>query len=108
MPYDNSSSNATALQYFGWDRQPVSYNQIDQNMVNAIVAIEDSRYWVHGALDLRGTIRAAVNDIQHYRFRAAPPSPSIREERSAAIRGDGREHPGREGRVRGRRSAGTR
>ena len=38
---------------------------MNQNMVNAIVAIEDSRYWVHGALDLRGTIRAAVNDIQH-------------------------------------------
>ena len=34
-------------------------------MVNALVAIEDSRYWVHGAIDLRGTIRAAVNDIQH-------------------------------------------
>jgi membrane peptidoglycan carboxypeptidase len=65
VPYYSSSSNATVLQYFGWDRQPVSYSQIDQNMVNAIVAIEDSRYWVHGALDLRGTIRAAVNDIQH-------------------------------------------
>ena len=65
VPYYNSSSSATALQYFGWDRQPVGYSQIDQNMVNAIVAIEDSRYWVHGALDLRGTIRAAVNDIQH-------------------------------------------
>ena len=34
-------------------------------MVNAVVAIEDSRYWEHGAIDLRGTIRAAVNDIQH-------------------------------------------
>ena len=65
VPYYSSSSSATALQYFGWDRQPVGYSQIDPNMVNAIVAIEDSRYWVHGALDLRGTIRAAVNDIQH-------------------------------------------
>ena len=34
-------------------------------MVNALVAIEDSRFWEHGAIDLRGTIRAAVNDIQH-------------------------------------------
>ena len=65
VPYSTSASNATVLQYYGWDRQPVTYSQIDQNMVNAIVAIEDSRYWVHGALDLRGTIRAAVNDIQH-------------------------------------------
>jgi membrane peptidoglycan carboxypeptidase len=29
------------------------------------VAIEDYRYWVHGAIDLRGTIRAAINDIEH-------------------------------------------
>jgi membrane peptidoglycan carboxypeptidase len=65
VPYYNSSSSASVLQYFGWDRQPVSYSQIDQNMTNAIVAIEDSRYWVHGAIDLRGTIRAAINDFQH-------------------------------------------
>jgi membrane peptidoglycan carboxypeptidase len=51
--------------YTGWDRQPVSYQQISPNMVNALVAIEDSRYWEHGAIDLRGTIRAAVNDLQH-------------------------------------------
>src|SRR6185437_791931 len=53
------------LHYFGWDRQPVGYDQISPNMVNAVVAIEDSRYWQHGAIDLRGTIRAAVNDLQH-------------------------------------------
>ncbi len=65
VPYYSSSDNASVLQYFGWDRQPVAYNQISPNMVNALVAIEDSRYWQHGAIDLRGTIRAAVNDLQH-------------------------------------------
>jgi membrane peptidoglycan carboxypeptidase len=65
MPYYNNATNASSLRYYGWDRQPVGYSQIDQNMVNAIVAIEDYRYWVHGAIDLRGTIRAAVNDIEH-------------------------------------------
>jgi membrane peptidoglycan carboxypeptidase len=65
VPYTNSNGAASVLQYYGWDRQPVTYSQIGQNMVNAIVAIEDSRYWVHGAIDLRGTIRAAVNDIEH-------------------------------------------
>ena len=102
VPYYNSSSSATALQYFGWDRQPVGYSQIDQNMVNAIVAIEDSRYWVHGALDLRGTIRAAVNDIQHQPVQGGS---TIAQQYvknvlllSAEVAG---EHPGREGRVRG-------
>ena len=57
--------NGDNLHYFGWDREPVGYDQISPNMVNAVVAIEDSRYWEHGAIDLRGTIRAAVNDFQH-------------------------------------------
>ena len=65
VPYYNSADSASALQYFGWDRQPVTYGQIAPNMVNAVVAIEDSRYWEHGAIDLRGTIRAAVNDFEH-------------------------------------------
>ena len=65
VPYSTSASSASVLQYYGWDRQPVGYGQIDQAMVNAIVAIEDYRYWVHGAIDLRGTIRAALNDIEH-------------------------------------------
>jgi len=65
LPYYTSANSASVIQYYGWDRQPVTYSQIDLNMVNAIVAIEDSRYWVHGAIDLRGTIRAAVNDIEH-------------------------------------------
>ncbi len=65
VPYYNSAYNAAPLKYFGWDRQPVDYGQIDSDMVNAVVAIEDSRYWDHGAIDLRGTIRAAVNDFQH-------------------------------------------
>ena len=59
-PYDNRN-----LHYFGWDRSPVSYDQISPNIANAVVAIEDSRYWQHGAIDLRGTIRAAMNDLRH-------------------------------------------
>ena len=34
-------------------------------MRNAIVAIEDSRFYQHGALDPRGTLRAVVNDLEH-------------------------------------------
>ena len=65
VPYYNSATHAVKLHYFGWDREPVTYSQIAPNMVNAVVAIEDYRYWQHGAIDLRGTIRAAVNDFQH-------------------------------------------
>jgi membrane peptidoglycan carboxypeptidase len=54
--------NASAT---GVDRQPVTYNQIAPVMARAIVAIEDSRYWTDGALDLKGTVRALVNNLQH-------------------------------------------
>src|SRR5262249_6025103 len=60
MPYYNSANRAARLKYFGWDREPVSFGQIAPNMVNAVVAIEDSRYWEHGAIDRPGTVRAAA------------------------------------------------
>jgi membrane peptidoglycan carboxypeptidase len=44
-------------------RIPVSFSQIAPVMRNAIVAIEDDRYWEHGAFDLRGTIRALANNL---------------------------------------------
>ncbi len=51
--------------YTGIDRQPVDYNQISPTMLVAIVAIEDDRFWQHGALDVKGTLRALVNDLEH-------------------------------------------
>ncbi len=50
--------------YSGVDRQPVDYSQISPNMAKAIVAIEDDRYWQHGAIDFQGTLRAVVNDVE--------------------------------------------
>ncbi len=43
-------------------RVPVRFGQISPVMRHAIVAIEDARFWQHGALDLRGTIRAIALD----------------------------------------------
>lgn len=44
-------------------RVPVSYRQIAPVMRDAIVAIEDERFYHHGALDLRGTIRALATTL---------------------------------------------
>lgn len=46
-------------------RIPVTYNQIAPVMRKAIVAIEDSRFWKHGAMDFRGTVRALANNLHH-------------------------------------------
>ena len=61
-------SQGRLLAYFyprGIDREPVSYSQISPIMRKAIVAIEDSRFYQHGAIDIRGTFRALVNDLEH-------------------------------------------
>ena len=61
-------SRGRLLAYFyprGIDREPVSFSQISPIMRKAIVAIEDSRFYQHGAIDIRGTVRALVNDIEH-------------------------------------------
>lgn len=44
-------------------RVPVGYGQIAPVMRNAIIAIEDQRFYQHGALDLRGTIRALATTL---------------------------------------------
>jgi membrane peptidoglycan carboxypeptidase len=46
-------------------RVPVTYDQISPYMRTAIVAIEDSRYYEHGALDPRGTLRAISTDLHN-------------------------------------------
>jgi membrane peptidoglycan carboxypeptidase len=44
-------------------RVPVPYVAIAPVMRDAIVAIEDYRFWQHGALDLHGTIRALTTTL---------------------------------------------
>src|SRR5579875_2457289 len=53
---------------YTWDddldanRVVVPYSQISPHMDQAIVAIEDMRFWSHSAIDLKGTLRALLND----------------------------------------------
>ncbi len=44
-------------------RTPISGSQIPQTLKNATIAIEDRRFWHHGALDYTGIVRAAVKDL---------------------------------------------
>lgn len=48
---------------FEENRQYVDYSGISQNMVNAIVAIEDQRYREHNGFDPMGLLRAAVTKV---------------------------------------------
>ena len=44
------------------NRVNVSLDQISRTMVKAIVSIEDYRFYEHGALDLKGTLRAFITN----------------------------------------------
>lgn len=48
--------------FYEQNRSDVPLDQINDNMKNAILAIEDVRFYEHGALDLKGTLRALVNN----------------------------------------------
>jgi membrane peptidoglycan carboxypeptidase len=51
--------------FFTQDRVDVPLSKVSPVMQEATVAIEDSRFWTNGPLDLRGTVRAVVHDRQH-------------------------------------------
>ena len=57
----DSRGNVVATLY-DENRVTVPLSQISRTMVKAIVAIEDYRFYQHGALDLKGTLRALVTN----------------------------------------------
>ena len=47
------------------NRQPLPLSKISPTLPQATVAIEDARFWQHGALDYRGIARALYQDVAH-------------------------------------------
>jgi penicillin-binding protein 1A len=58
------AADGTSLGYIRSDnvRLPVTSTEIPQRLKEATVAIEDRRFYQHGALDYQGILRAAVKD----------------------------------------------
>ena len=56
-----SSDGATLGKFYLDDnRTPVAYEDLPRNLVNALVATEDARYYEHSGIDGIGTLRAFV------------------------------------------------
>jgi membrane peptidoglycan carboxypeptidase len=50
--------------FYSQDRIPVTLGEIPEVMQKAIISIEDDRFYAEQGLDIRGLIRAAVNDAR--------------------------------------------
>jgi penicillin-binding protein 1A len=55
-----SSDGVTIGKYATENRTPVHFNELPQNLVNALVATEDERFYKHSGIDFRGTARAVL------------------------------------------------
>jgi penicillin-binding protein 1A len=46
------------------NREYVEFEKISSNFVNAIIAVEDQRFWTNGGIDVFGIGRAALRDLR--------------------------------------------
>ena len=52
-------------------REPVEIGQIDPKLINAIIAVEDARFYEHSGVDYYGVMRALINNLTGGRLEGA-------------------------------------
>ncbi len=57
--YDAKGNLTDTLVTSGSNREAATYDELPPDLVNAFVAIEDSRFWSHNGIDIRSIARAA-------------------------------------------------
>ena len=55
-----SADGVTLGKYAFQNRTPVGFKELPDNLVNALIATEDERFYEHSGIDFRGTARAIV------------------------------------------------
>ena len=56
--YDSAGNLTDTLVTAGSNRDPATYEELPQDLIDAFVAIEDSRFWTHNGIDMRSILRA--------------------------------------------------
>ena len=46
------------------NRSPVDLKQVPEHLINAVIAVEDERFWQHGGVDIRSTGRAMMSNVE--------------------------------------------
>ena len=57
--YDSAGNITDTLVMAGSNREEATYDELPQVLIDAFVAIEDSRFWKHNGIDTRAILRAA-------------------------------------------------
>ncbi len=58
-----ASDGSLLATFYAQNRIVVPLDQVSEAMQNAVVAIEDERFWQHGGVDVRGITRALANNL---------------------------------------------
>ena len=56
----SSDNEVLGKYYFNDNRTPIEYEDINPETINALIAIEDERFYSHPGIDLKATLRAIV------------------------------------------------
>ena len=62
--YDSAGNVTETLVMAGSNREEASYDELPEDLINAFVAIEDSRFWQHKGIDTRSIMRAVVGVVK--------------------------------------------
>ncbi len=55
-----SADNKRIAEFGEKRRNPITIDQVPQNLINAFIAAEDNRFYEHSGIDIKGLLRAAV------------------------------------------------
>lgn len=58
-----SSDSVLIGKLFLYDRQPISFDGLPQKVMDALVAIEDERFYQHNGVDFRSLLRVAIKTV---------------------------------------------
>jgi penicillin-binding protein 1A len=56
----SSDNKVVGKFYFNDNRTPLQYEEIPKNLIDALIATEDERFYSHSGIDLRSTLRAVI------------------------------------------------
>lgn len=58
-----SADSVLIGKYFLFDRQPIPFDAVPKNLIEALVAIEDERFYDHSGIDYKSLVRVALKTI---------------------------------------------